>query len=422
MCAESPVRAQQVASPVDAATAADEPSAYVVAVPTEPELDPFAARAAASARQALRKVAGIRWQDADRRVLGYDEASWVALTEAKTALAEGRQAYLQLELDRAVDRLSYAIEQFDAAATVLEGPAELGEALLFLGASQTFAGKNRDARSTFRRLHIQMPQLEPDPNVFPPDVVRRYAAASPRDRSDPRGVIQVDSDVPGALVEVDYLPRGRAPMAVQGLTIGVHVVRVTRPGSAPHVEVVRVRSARPAEVSAILETSEAGAGIYEGTAQVKTSSEATVDEQGLSALVARLELSRIALVRVAPGGDATQVRLEVLVFDGTSGRRVMRGEGPSSTAPSELEASVAALVAGPFDAGLRAPEAPVVQRTEEGERPAPVKHEEPAIYTKWWFWTAVGVVVVGAAGGAYLLWHRDNGGNADSGGQLVLEF
>jgi hypothetical protein len=49
---------------------------------------------------------------------------------------------------------------------------------------------------------------------------------------------------------------------------------------------------------------------------------------------------------------------------------------------------------------------------------ADLKPEKPSIFTRWWFWTAAGVVVAGAATGTYLLTRPDPKRTPVSGGTL----
>ena len=141
-------------------------SVYVIAVPLEDGLDAVAQRAGSAARASLRTIPNVDWQHADRLFLGYDESALTTLSRARERLDAGRAAYLNLDLPEAISQLEGAVADFDSAAAALEDPHDLGEALLLLGASLSFENRARDAVRVFGRLHVQMPQVIPDPNVF----------------------------------------------------------------------------------------------------------------------------------------------------------------------------------------------------------------------------------------------------------------
>lgn len=410
---------------------ADDPSVYVVAVAAEPNLEPIAARAGAAARASLRSVEGIEWRGPDRRYLGYDASALEALERGREQLAEGRQAYLNLELDQAIRALSSAVESFDQAATVMEDPQDLGDALLLLGASQDAAGRTRDSRRTFERLHVQMPHVEPDPQIFNPDVVARFQAAAPRDQRSATGRIQIDSEPGGAVAYVDFVPRGRTPITVSNLVGGSHVVRVTRPGATPFVQEINLRRGGQESVNAYLTDDEDVAGLADAVRAVSGAEigEAELDEESPVARVARiLDLDKIGVIRVSPGPDRARVRIEVSMYDVASGRRLLRGDGPAPTAPGEIERAVQALVADSLDA--------VIHQRQAGDEEVPDRrvaiqiddqrpHEEDtgggSIASKWWFWAAIGgVVVIGVAATLLLSGGQDLGSN--EAGQVVLEF
>ena len=92
---------------------------YILSTTTDPALEGVTARVGAAARAALRGVQGALWEEADRRYLGYDEATLASANAARAHLAEGRQAYLNLEFESAIDLLGQSVSEFDRAAVAL---------------------------------------------------------------------------------------------------------------------------------------------------------------------------------------------------------------------------------------------------------------------------------------------------------------
>lgn len=395
---------------------------YIVSTALEPELEAVAARVGSAARAALRQVEGVAWQDADQRYLGYEPSMVVSLARARTLLEEGRSAYLELELSVAIERLEAAITLFDEAQAALEDESDLGQALLYLGASQEFDGQTRTARRTFERLHRQMPHIVPDPAEFPPAVIERYESATPRRTS---GAIHVESDPSGAIAYVDFVPRGLTGLTAEGLAPGEHTVRLTRPGATPYVEQVEV-GRNLAEVAAFLMDAEGNEGLAEVVQNI-TGHELEVGDGAVAELGQRLDLDKIGVIRVSYGDSEDSVNLELVLFDVSSGRRVLRGEVEAPRGLGELEPVVQRSVRAAVETVIRPR---VVGEDDEdiigngftlNDDPEVVEQNDP-IYKQWWFWTAIGVVVVAGAVTAIVLTREEQNLGQRPNGEIVLEW
>ncbi|MDQ3033003.1 MAG: PEGA domain-containing protein [Myxococcota bacterium] len=423
---------QRIAAPAEAGASADgveQQRVYVISVPMSEGLDAVAQRAGAAARASLRRVEGVEWRHADQLFLGYDESALEVLGRARERLDAGRQAYLNLDLPAAIEQLTGAVADFDAAAAALEDPEDLGQALLFLGASLAFEGRARDAQRVFARLHVQMPQVQPDPNTFNPDIMARFEAARPRDAQRPEATIRIESDPPGAIAYVDFLARGVTPIDVGGLHGGEHVVRVTRAGATPFVQTITVRARGTESTSAYLVDSDRTGGLADTLAQVPEADPSTLTATSPIRQIAEvLELDRIGVIRVAPGSSDEQVALELLVFDVASGRRLVRGAGTAPTGVGELERGVDQLVSGALEAALTQRQLGDAERipAARSEGPAPVTPpSEPSIAEQWWLWAIVGGVVVAVAVGVGVgvaVSEQGPGVGNDPQGYVVLEF
>jgi hypothetical protein len=404
---------------------------YVISVAMGDGLDAVAQRAGAAARASLRSMEGVEWRTADRLFLGYDESALETLDRARQRLEAGRQAYLNLDLGAAIEQLTGAVEDFDAAAAALEDPQDLGDALLFLGASLAFEGRARDAQRIFGRLHVQMPHVQPDPNVFPPDVISRFEAARPRDAASPSGTIRVESDPPGAIAYVDFLARGVTPIDVGALRGGSHIVRVTRAGATPFVQEITVRARGSESTSAYLVDDDRTAGLSDALGRVPQDDVSSLaGDSAIREIATTLDVERIGVIRVSPGDTDERVALELVVFDVASGRRLVRGAGTVPTGVGDLERGVDQLVSGALQAAITARQQTDVERIP-ARRDEPIAttpttpSSEPSIVEQWWFWTIIGgVLVVGGAAAAIGVAASDQGpglGN-DPQGYVVLEF
>jgi len=408
----------------------DTPPVYIVSVPSDEGLDAVATRAGAAARAALRRIEGIDWHSPDQRFLGYDDSALSVLERAREQLRQGQSAYLELEFEQAITTLESAVADFDAASAALEDPGDLGQALLFLGASHAFNGQAREAQSVFRRLHTQMPFITPDENTFPPDVVRMYERATPRDARRPQGQITIDSNPPGAIAYVDFLARGRTPLTVDGLISGDHIVRVTRPGATPFVETVTVRGRRGGESSAYLVDAPDMEGL---STQLDALADAPVEEVGdgpIAQVSSMLQVEKIGIIRVSDAGEG-RVTLELLLFDVASGRRLVRGEQTYGTEVGQFEERVAQAVTAAFEAalttGTQAGDDEVIPAVHS-EDTTPTEEDDGGgggdVTEEAWFWILIGTVAAGAIAAAIAIPLATQGEplGQDTGGQVVFRF
>ena len=395
---------------------------YIVSTALEPELEAVAARVGSAARAALRQVEGVAWQSADQRYLGYEPSMVGSLARARTLLEEGRSAYLELELETAIEKLAAAVDLFDEAQAALEDESDLGQALLYLGASQEFDGQTRPARATFSRLHRQMPHIVPDPAEFPPAVIERYESVRPRRTT---GSIHVESDPTGAVAYVDFVPRGLTGTTVQDLAPGEHTIRLTRPGATPFVEQVDVGRGL-SEVAAFLVDAPGNEGLADVVQNI-TGHELEVGDGAVAELGQRLDLDKIGVIRVSYGDSENSVNLELVLFDVDTGRRVLRGEVESPRGLGELEPVVQRSVRAAVETSIRPR---VVGEDDENiiggpfalsDEPEVVEQGTP-IYRKWWFWTAIGAVVVAGAVTAIVLTRDQQTLGQRPDGEIVLEW
>ncbi len=406
------------------------PRVYVVSVAADDSLEAYAQRAGAAARHELRSLTTVDWRAADQLFLGYDDSALETIERARVRLDQGRAAYLNLDLEAAITLLSGAVTDFDATAAALEDPEDLGQALLFLGASYAFNGQQREATRIFARLHVQMPHIVPDPNVFPPDVTTRFDAARPRDSTSPASSISIESDPPGAIAYVDFVARGVTPVVVSGLIGGEHIVRVTRAGATPSVTSVTVRARASESTTAFLVDDARTSGLHEAIAAVRDADIASAPAGTPVHLVAEiLDVERIGVIRVRSSETEGQVGIELLVYDVATGRRLVRGTGSAPIGIGELEAAVHGIVTGALEAALTTrpqvtPTEPPPPVDDESALTAPPPPAEHSIAEEWWFWTIIGgVVLVGTAVavGVVLGSQGSTVGQSPSG-VVVLEF
>jgi tetratricopeptide (TPR) repeat protein len=389
--------------------------AYIVAQPTHASLFVEAQRAAAAGASALEHFGAARWRDANRAFWGQNDEALGALERARELLNSGQNAYLNLDFEGAVRDLSGAVSDFDRAESVLGDTNDFAQTLLYLGASLVIEGRAREAEQAFRRLHVQMPEIHPDPNVFNPEIVAQFEAARPNGRNEV--TIRVESDPPGAAVHIDFQLRGVTPLDVSDLPAGEHVVRITRFGAMPFVQHVTVAARGSERVSAHFIPQEPLANLPDSLSELGT---ADIESEAARAAVTRiahsLEVDVLGVVRIASARARDQVNVDFVLFD-ASGQQMARDGGLVSRAPEALERGVEQLVTGVLEAGWRT----LVESPTSTSAVAHSDGDERSIAEEWWFWTIVGgaALVVGASIGIGVGLSEQQ---PESRGHIVFEF
>ncbi len=346
-----------------------------------------------------------------------------ALQQAAEQRRAGITAYEQLEPRQAVASLRAAAQSYEKAVPLLRGPVEADyhSVLTYLGASLVLTGDMQQGQAVFRKLLTFAPAAELDKRLFPPGMVRLFAAARQELAAAASGALAVYASPEHAKVFVDGRFRGVAPCSIDELTAGQHLVVARKAGHRPWGAAVEVAAAAESPVRCRLERAAAGDTFEQAltAAAERVGSKLAPRLQGLA--LGR-GLDRLALGRLSKGGDGVAYTL--------SWYAVASGEplrSHSGILVGELDAYAGAvdslftyLISGRGD---------VLQSAALAERhePEPVRLRDEALfepaevpfYERWYFWTAVGAVVVGAA--AVTLGLLLTGEDAPDS-QILLEF
>jgi hypothetical protein len=121
---------------------------------------------------------------------------------------------------------------------------------------------------------------------------------------------------------------------------------------------------------------------------------------------ARASVGQRAITIEAPG-FATESRTVGVLADSLIREHVaLRSLAMAASSPAARP--VPTLTSAP-------PGSPTVSADSPGGSPGATPAEQPPIYRKWWFWTIVGAVAIGAGASIYLLANRNSGCQASMG-------
>lgn len=269
------------------------------------------------------------------------------------------------------------------------------EILLRQGVIRLWEGDRAGAEALFARARALVPGFSPDPARYSPQV--REAWANTESRLPDGAGLDLVSDPPGAVIRIDGVERGVAPLKARVAAGRPVEVRFSMPGRRESVRTGQWLPGETATVAATLAVDPAG--------RLGMLLDAPGDGRETKALVSDIL------------GKAGAGRIVLLVLDGEEGRRIVRVHVASAR-------DLSPRVLGTADAGDGA----VPDGTAEAARtmlvaagwpgpPQKIREAKRAWYYRWEFWSAVIAVAAGAAfafGGG--------GGGGDSSGSGNVNF
>lgn len=337
-----------VVSSLAGAARAERPRLLVV-LPADPAL----ARSLSSALAARATIVGAEALPAAAGDLEPVRRASEAVQRAESLYGEGLPE-AALEVIRA--ELARDAQALAEAADV----AALARLRLWEGICLAKSGREADARAALLSAR-SLGSPPPDPLRFPPDVQALFPGPAP---PLPTEIVTIPA---GAFIEVDGVPGREKTPARLDLPPGEHVIRLRKAGYGPVS-----RMATAGERVEVPLSRSAGPGLSRSLAAMRDAGVLDLDDLEARSLVVRA-LGLDGRIDVQVDGS----RIVLSRFD-ARGHRVARSSGTARG----TEALVAALFRGPRESS---------------------SGTTGSIFGRWWFWTAVGAVVVtGAAVGIAL--------------------
>lgn len=303
-------------------------------------------------------------------------------TGAKLA-KDARQSYDDLDYEGS------AAKWKDAMAWFLKNPEAtdpklLADAHFFTGAlAIQNGGKSqlKKGQEEFVRALLLNPDLTCDPQVYGADVKKAFDKAIAEIASKPTAKLTVESSPAGALVTFRGKELGHTPLADgPSVPVGRHHLVLSRPGYVTTGAFADVTK----EGGSVKPTLKAIGGYDEVREAATTLIGKGVGVKGALPAGAK-KLAEVIKARFLVLSDGATAE----VWDVESGNRLtglsMSGEELGATA-----SKINGFVTKPLAVAAAAAAEPEVRAAAEPSAGGPV-------YTKWWFWTAVGVVAVGGA-------------------------
>ncbi|MFT3707205.1 MAG: PEGA domain-containing protein [Archangium sp.] len=296
-------------------------------------------------------------------------------------VAAAKQLYDDLDYEGSAAKWSEALEFFvktpDAADSKSLADAHFFTAVLAIqngGKSQA-----KKAQEEFARALLFNPDLTCDPQVYGNDVKKAFDKALADVNGRPTATLTIESKPSGADIQVRGKKMGQTPFT-DGTTvpIGRHLVTLSKPGYGT-VGVFADVSREGGSVKPELKAAGEFAGVIDGATNAINKG---VGQKGPLPGNAR-KIGEVIKARFLVMSDGATAE----VWDLDTGNR-LAGLSMSSEELSVTAKKISDFIAKPGSAAIA---------SAKGDTPGV---EEPGamgpVYKQWWFWTAVGVVAVGA--------------------------
>ncbi len=338
---------------------------------------------------ALRRNTRLEMKDLDTRLADFaQEVPSDEIEAGRKQLAEGSKSLTDRELPAAGKQLRAAIDSLSKVLPYIK-KSELAEAMMSYAVSLCEGGDKRGCRAQFQRLLTWRGDQKYDTGKYSDRYLALFEEVRKELDKGKRGMIDIQSDPPAAEAFVDGKYVGVTPTAAEGLLAGEHFITIKKGGFRKSVQATTVSGRVQGTVAFKLERSGKYLLVEEAMrAAEREMGHDTLDNE-LDNLKEVLFLDQAVFVRArrtTPG----RVRIETHLYDLRTHRRLSSEthEMADGEVDKQLAAQASALYMNvKYDAELEAPK----------DDPLPLSRRKRApIYKKWWFWTVVGVVAVGA--------------------------
>ncbi len=347
--------------------------------------------------EGLRHNSRLDMKDLDVRLAEFaQEVPFEQVELARTTYQNGQESLRNLNLDQAAAQLADAVDQLVAVLPYIK-KQELADAMLALAVVQQQKGNLRAMQATLKRLLIWRSNYELDTSVFPQQISEPLQEARAEVGQLPQGQIKVLCEPSGSQVFVDGDFAGVAPTQLNNLTVGEHYVTFKKLGYKRGLRIATVTAGPPLQVLGKLPKAEKYLLVEQAVERVGPKMGQSRLDPVVDNLRETLFLDHAVFLRLQKAGtlssNTEDVTLSAYLYDLRS-RTLLKQQSqkvhieggiPPDGAMQSLAAKLYEGV--DYDNELRAPE----------DAPIPVAAPQKPLYKRWWFWTALGVIVAGGA-------------------------
>lgn len=173
-----------------------------------------------------------------RKQLG---GSTAAIAKAESLYTSGIGTLTAGDDEKAAETFQRAVDMMEQNLADLGNYGVLTDALANLALAYWNAEFDLDARKRMKQFAHLRPDAELDPEKYPKELLGIYEGEAKKVKSAGPGKLEIESTVEGALVFIDGVEKGKAPLTVEDVGFGYHYLVVRAPSGSVWAEKIRVR-------------------------------------------------------------------------------------------------------------------------------------------------------------------------------------
>lgn len=340
----------------------------------------------------LKRNKRLEMRDLDSRLADFaQEVPTEQVDAAKSAYKDGQKALLELDIDTAVKKLKEACEGLAKVLPYIK-KQELAEAMASLAVALYEKGDKKGGDAEFVKLLTWRGDYLFDAQKYPPKYSASFEAAQKTIEAAKRGSIMISSEPTGAQAYVDGKYIGITPCPAEGLVVGVHYVTLKKEGFKKAVAEANVSAKSQKMVSITIEQSEKYLLVQQAIEKVQPALGGEMGDEAMDDLKQVLLIDHAIFIKTSGKGGESKVEVDCFLYDLRTRRRLSR---VTKTVPrAQAESQLAQLASNLY---LNVNYDPELVKPKDA--PPPKQLKRPSLFTRWWFWGAVVVLLGGVAAG-----------------------
>jgi hypothetical protein len=409
---------------------------YPVVITSQPGMEKQMAVLHGSARAAIETSADYSLGGGDTVMYGIPANSQDFLIQADSLFDSAKAEYENLELDSAIDKLNKAMGKLEGGVAYLTDLSLATDILYYLGVCHSFNGDEAKSEEAFLRAYVLAPDKQPDPDVFPPDVIDMFNLAVANVHEIGTGSLSVSSEPGAAQVYLDGKFMGLTPVTIDNIVAGKHFVRLVSVGHQLGGQTAVVQAGQTQTVNAKLFPAYNAAKVFTLADGLPAQLVKGVDvaAPSLGSISSALGVTQLLIVWVT-SGDASYLSASFFVYDSMRSAVIAQRQGDSlPVQEGTLSMKADELARNTLQAALQAGAAggavvTVIGGPAAGGGEGGGEGGKASVASKWWFWLALigGAAAIGGATTAGVCLGTDackGGGPSGPGGSgdLIFEF
>jgi hypothetical protein len=319
---------------------------------------------------------------------------------------EGKRLYERLALEEAIAALGSSVRGYREGIVALRENRFLLLSHLYLGMALIIIGRETEGRKYIREMIVLDPtrkEQKLSQREFSPKIIGIHRSLTEEILRGPSGRLQIETKPAGAMVVMDGVVQKSGQEEVKDVPVGEHFMVVEMKGYRQFSRRILIGPG----LNKININLEEWKPLAPYSANRRRD---LVYLDILSHLSAQLGAQILVLANMTTMSNS-EATLTAQLFDGRSKEfsKIERVDVPMGKIKKGSETLAKQLLGNLATGGLVLAEvtAPVVSLENEKvpyvETPTRAHKKTKSVFERWWFWTAVGVVLAGGAGAAFLL-------------------